>query len=259
MKQYVVDAFTNQLFHGNQAAICILDHWIAEETMMNIAKENNFSETAFAVKEGEVYRLRWFTPADEIDFCGHATLACSYVLFNYYEKDKQEIVFNTMVGELIVKRDGDEILMNMPAYNLNPIPVTIEMEEAIGVTPCEAYKDRDLMLVLDTENQVINLNPNIEKLKELDGLGIMVTAKGVDYDCISRYFAPELSIPEDLVTGSAHCMIGPYWGNRLGKEKLNCYQASERGGSMRVELQGERVLIAGKAVLFSISELMINE
>ena len=154
MKQYVVDAFTDMLFKGNQAAVCVLEKWLPDELMRNIAKENNFSETAFAVKEKDGYRLRWFTPGGEIDFCGHATLGTSFVLFNYYEKDAEEITFYTQVGNLIIKRDKDMFVMNFPAYKCNPVPVTEAMAEAIGVMPVAAYLDRDLLLVLQDEEQV---------------------------------------------------------------------------------------------------------
>ena len=159
MKQYIVDAFTDILFHGNQAAVCVMNEWISDELMQNIAKENNFSETAFTVKEGDNYHLRWFTPGGEIDFCGHATLGASFVLFNFYEKEKNEISFVTQVGKLIVTREKDEYVMDMPAYNCQPVPVTNEMEDALGVKPIEAYLDRDLLMVLETEDQVKNLSP----------------------------------------------------------------------------------------------------
>ena len=178
MKQYVVDAFTDMLFKGNQAAVCVLEKWLPDELMRNIAKENNFSETAFAVKEKDGYRLRWFTPGGEIDFCGHATLGTSFVLFNYYEKDAEEITFYTQVGNLIIKRDKDMFVMNFPAYKCNPVPVTEAMAEAIGVMPVAAYLDRDLLLVLQDEEQVKNLHPNQKKMAALDGLLVAVTAPG---------------------------------------------------------------------------------
>ena len=259
MKQYIVDAFTDTLFHGNQAAVCVMNEWISDELMQNIAKENNFSETAFTVKEGENYHLRWFTPGGEIDFCGHATLGTSFVLFNFYEKDKQELSFVTQVGKLGVKRENDEYVMDMPAYNCQPVPVTNEMEDALGVKPIEAYLDRDLLMILETEEQVKNLSPDIEKMKFLEGLTIAVTAPGREYDSVSRVFVPKLAISEDPVTGSSHCMIAPYWSEKLGKKELNCYQASERGGNLKITVSGDRVCIAGKAVLFAVSELYISD
>ena len=257
MKQYIVDAFTDKVFHGNQAAVCILEEWLPGKMMMDIAAENNFSETAFAVKADEGYDLRWFTPCDEINLCGHATLATAYVLFNYYEKDADRIVFHTLSGDLYVGRRGDYIEMDFPAYSLNEVPVTDEMTAAMGATPKEAYIDRDLLLVYEDEEIIRKMKPDIDKVKQLDGLGVGVTAPGKDYDCVSRFFVPELSIPEDPVTGSVHCMITPYWTEHLGKSRLNAFQASKRGGELISELRGDRVIICGKAVIFAVSELML--
>ena len=257
MKQYIVDAFTDTVFHGNQAAVCVLDEWLPDKTMMDIAAENNFSETAFTVKAGEGYDLRWFTPGDEINLCGHATLAAAYVLFNYYEKDTDRIMFHTLSGDLITERHGDGIKMDVPVYSLNKVPVTEEMASAMGAAPKEAYLDRDLLLVYEDEDIIRKMKPDIDKVKQLDGLGVGVTAPGKDYDCVSRFFVPELSIPEDPVTGSVHCMITPYWTERLGKSSLNAFQASKRGGELICELKGDRVIISGKAVLFAVSELML--
>lgn len=258
MKQFIVDAFTDKVFGGNQAAVCVLDEWPADGLMQSIAIENNFSETAFAVKEGDAYHLRWFTPGGEIDFCGHATLGTSYVIFNYYEKDAAEITFQTQVGRLTVVRKGDIFEMDFPAYQLNSIEVTDQMEEAIGVRPLEAYIDRDLLLVLPDAASVRDLQTDQDRMKELKGLLVAVTALSDDkeYDCVSRVFAPKLGIAEDPVTGSAHCMITPYWCNRLGKEELICYQASERSGVLYAGMNGKRVKIAGKAVLYSKSIIL---
>lgn len=202
MKQYIVDAFTNQLFKGNQAAVCILEEWPADSLMQNIAKENNLSETAFTVKEGNAYHLRWFTPGGEIDFCGHATLGAAYVILNYHEKEQSEISFITQVGKLTVMRKNDLYEMDFPAYSLHKIEVTDQMEKAIGIRPLEAYIDRDMLLVLPDAASVRNLQPNQNKLKELDGLlvGVTALADEENFDCISRIFAPKLDIPEDPVT-----------------------------------------------------------
>ena len=170
MKQYIVDAFTDKVFSGNQAAVCVLENWIDDELMQNIATENNFSETAFAVAENNGYHLRWFTPAGEIDFCGHATLGTAFVILNYYLNNEKSVRFFTQVGEIIVCRKNDMYEMNFPAYRLNKISVTDEMSNAIGVKPIAAYLDRDLLLVLDSEEDVKNLKPNHNKLKVLDGL-----------------------------------------------------------------------------------------
>lgn len=257
MKQYIVDAFTDKLFSGNQAAVCVMDEWISDALMQNIAIENNLSETAFVVQEGAGYHLRWFTPGGEIDFCGHATLATAFVLFTYHCKDAESIHFHTQVGSLVVKHRSDLFEMDFPVYRLNPVAVTEEMEIALGVRPKEAYLDRDLLLVLDNEEAVKQLHPDIEKLEQLPGLCIGVTARGADYDCVSRVFAPKLKIAEDPVTGSTHCMIIPFWAERLGKKELDCLQASARSGVLHGELDADRVRIAGKAVLYSIAELYV--
>lgn len=212
MKQYIVDAFTDNVFGGNQAAVCVLDEWPTDSLMQNIAKENNFSETAFAVREENGYRLRRFTPGGEIDFCSHATLGASFVILNYYEKGKSEVTFVTQVGKLTVKRQGDVYEMDFPAYSLQRTNVTDQMEGALGVRPLEAYIDRDLLVVLPDAASVEGLGPDQDKMKDLPGLLVAVTAPADrdGYDCVSRVFTPKLSVPEDPVTGSTHCMITPY-------------------------------------------------
>ena len=259
MRQYIVDAFTDKVFHGNQAAVCVLDAWPEDSLMMDITRENNFSETAFTVREEDGYRLRWFTPGGEIDLCGHATLATAFVLFSFYEKEAEAITFHTMSGNLFIGRRGDRIAMDFPAYICREVPVTDQMEDALGARPREAYLDRDLLLVYDDEGTVRRLKPDFEKVAGIDGanVGVAVTAPGADYDCVSRFFAPNIAIDEDPVTGSVHCMIAPYWASRLGKVVINAYQASARGGEMICELKGDRVVILGKAALFSVSELAI--
>ncbi len=256
MKQYIVDAFTDKVFSGNQAAVCVLENWIDDELMQNIATENNFSETAFAVAENNGYHLRWFTPAGEIDFCGHATLGTAFVILNYYLNNEKSVRFFTQVGEIIVCRKNDMYEMNFPAYRLNKISVTDEMSNAIGVKPIAAYLDRDLLLVLDSEEDVKNLKPNHNKLKVLDGLCIAVTAKGKDFDCVSRVFAPELDVIEDPVTGSTHCMIAPYWADRFGRNEIAAFQASKRTGVLYCKVIGERVVISGNAVLYSVADIL---
>ena len=256
MRQYIVDAFTERVFGGNPAAVCVLENWISDELMQKIAKENNLSETAFAVKEGECYHLRWFTPKSEIDFCGHATLGTSFVIANYIEPGCKAIKYTTLSGEMSVEVKDGVFVMDFPRYKLDPVEVTEEMANAIGVRPVAAFRDRDLLMVLESEDEVKNLKPDQAALAGLDGVCIAVTAKGTQYDCVSRVFAPELNIPEDPVTGSSHCMIAPYWAERLGKNTITAYQASERGGILYAEVCGERVKISGKAVLFGISEII---
>jgi len=258
MKQYVVDAFTDAVFHGNQAAVCVLDQWPDEALMMNITRENNFSETAFTVKEGEKYHLRWFTPGGEIDLCGHATLGTAFVLMNFYEREAEELVFSTLSGDLKVRRRGALYEMEFPAYELKPVEVTEAMTAALGLRPCAAYIARDLLCVLDDEQAVHSLRPDLEKIKQLDGLLVHVTARGRETDCVSRSFAPKLSVAEDPVCGSGHCHIVPYWADRLGRDELVAFQASSRGGTLYCRREGSRVFLAGKAALYSIDELLIE-
>ena len=259
MRQYVVDAFTNSVFHGNQAAVCVLEKWPSEELMMNITRENNFSETAFTVKEGEKWHLRWFTPGGEIDLCGHATLGTAFVLLNFYEREADKVVFTTLSGELIVTRKGTLYEMEFPVYELRPTTVTTAMEDALGVPIREAYIARDLVCVLDDEQAIWGLNPDLEKIRQIDGLLLHVTAKGEKEDCVSRSFGPKLNIPEDPVCGSGHCHIIPYWADMLGKEELVARQASKRGGILYCRKEGNKIFIAGNAVLYSVDELYIDE
>ena len=255
MKQYIVDAFTDKVFCGNPAAICILDEWLPETLMLAITAENNLSETAFAVKENNHYHLRWFTPGGEIDLCGHATLACAFVLLNYYEKDADQIEFQTLSGKLNVVKRGDLYEMDFPAYHLRPVPVTEQMIDAVGAVPREAYMGRDLLCIFDSEDTIRALRPNQEKVNALDGLLLQTTAHGSETDCVSRTFAPKLGVTEDPVCGSGHCHIVPYWAGRLGKDSITAYQASQRGGTLYCRMEGERVRLAGKAVLYAISEV----
>ena len=257
MKQFIVDAFSDHVFAGNQAAVCILDEWQTDEMMLNIARENNFSETAFAVKEDkDTYRLRWFTPDTEINLCGHATLATGYVILEHYDINIPSVTFKTLSGDLIVRHKGDLFEMDFPAYKFEHVEVTDEMEEALGVRPIDAVLSRDLLMILDSEEAVKNLKPDLSKLGQLEGLIQAVTAKGSDYDCVSRVFAPQVGINEDPVTGSTHCLIAPYWAEKLGKNKLTAFQASKRTGILYCEVIGDRVKISGKAALYSISEIL---
>lgn len=257
MKQYVVDAFTDHIFGGNPAAVCVLDTWPTDELMMSLADENHLSETAFAVKENGIYHLRWFTPGGEVNLCGHATLATAFVLLNFYETDLDHIVFSTMSGELVVWKKEDRYELDLPAFPLKSVPVTHAMEEAIGVCPEEAWLGRDLVCVLPTEEDVRNHTPDMEKTAALEGLLLHTTAVGSDYHCVSRSFGPKLKIPEDPVCGSGHCHIIPYWSKRLNRDEIAAYQASKRGGELYCRLEGDRVKISGKAVLFSEAQLFL--
>ena len=277
MKQYIVDAFTDKVFSGNPAAICILDEWLSDEIMLSIAKENNLSETAFAIKQETKdsvnaihYKLRWFTPGGEIELCGHATLACAFVIMNYYEKNLKTVIFDTLSGKLTVNRkNGDLYELDFPAYDLKKVEITDEMIELIGKKPTEAYLGRDLMCVFDDEEFILSADLDSEKIKKLDGLLLHITAQHSNYslnskiknttdkiDCISRSFAPKLNVYEDPVCGSGHCHIAPYWIKKLQKENLTAYQASKRSGTLYCSLANNgRMKMSGKAALFAISEI----
>ncbi len=257
MKQYIVDAFTNKPFAGNPAAVCVMDSWPSEEAMMKLAMENNLSETAFIVKEEKGYHLRWFTPGTEVELCGHATLASSYVILNYYEPDSNEVKFNTLSGELTIRRNGSLYEMNFPTYELHEIPVTDAMEKAFGVRPVKAILGLDLICVFETEEIVRNMTPDQTLLLGIEGRIQNVTASGTDTDCVSRSFCPKLSIAEDPVCGSAHCQIAAYWSERLHKKEIYAYQASKRGGYLHCTLQdNDRITISGEAALVAVSEIV---
>ena len=259
LKQYVVDALTDRVFSGNPAAVCVTNEWLPEKTMMEITRENNLSETAFAVKEGEAYRLRWFTPGGEIDLCGHATLACAYVVMNFIDKGVSEASFETLSGKLTVAKRGELYKMDFPAYSLRQIPVADEIAEALGTAPREAYMGRDMLCIFDDEETVRSLAPDMVKLKNLDGLLMQVTARGREADCVSRSFAPKCGVAEDPVCGSGHCHIVPYWAEKLGKNEITAYQASPRGGTLYCRMDGERVKLAGKAALYAESAIYLPE
>lgn len=259
MKCYVVDAFTDKIFKGNPAAVCILDRWLPDSLMQNIAIENNLSETAFAVPVENGYHLRWFTPGGEIDLCGHATLAAAYVLMQFVIPGQMAVSFQTKSGLLTVQKRMDLYEMDLPAYELCPVPVSDEMEQAIGFRPVEAWMGRDLVCVLEDEEQVRKAAPDEERLKKLDGLLLQLTARGKDYDCITRSFAPKLNVSEDPVCGSGHCHVIPLWAGKLNKTDLCAFQASRRTGVLYCRMNQGRVLIAGKAALYSISEIFLPE
>ena len=256
MKQYIVDAFTDKIFTGNPAAVCVLDGFPSEEIMQSIAAENNLSETAFVVKENDRYHIRWFTPKNEIDFCGHATLATAFVLFNYQEQDSDTLNLFGQIGEFTVRRSDYLIRMEFPAYKLEHIEITDTMIEVLGTIPLAAYKDRDILFVLRDEDEVRDLQPDMELISKLDGACVAVTAKGTEYDCVSRVFVPKYGINEDPVTGSTHCMIAPYWCKRLNKPSITAFQASNRTGILYCECADDKVIISGKAALFSINDIV---
>ena len=257
MKQYIVDAFTDKPFSGNPAAVCVMESWPAEESMMKLAMENNLSETAFIVKEEQGYHLRWFTPGTEVELCGHATLASAFVILNFYEPDSSEVRFNTMSGVLTVRRKESLYEMDFPVYELKEIPVTDDMEKAFGVRPVKAVLGLDLICVFEKEEQVRTMQPDQAMLMKIEGRLQNATAAGKEADCVSRSFAPKLAIPEDPVCGSAHCQIADYWSRELGKSKIHAYQASKRGGHLYCEMQGNgRIRISGAAALVAVTEIM---
>lgn len=258
MKQYIVDAFTNKPFSGNPAAVCVMDHWPSEKSMMKLAMENNLSETAFIVKEDKGYHLRWFTPGTEVELCGHATLASAFVILNYYEVESDEVVFHTLSGELTVKRKKNLYELDFPTYELKEIPVTDAMEKAYGVRPRKAVFGLDLVCVFENEEVIRKMNPDQTLLIEIEGRIQNATAVGKSVDCVSRSFCPKLSIPEDPVCGSAHCQIATYWSTVLDKTIIEAYQASKRGGYLHCELRDNgRIAISGEAVLVAISDIKV--
>ena len=257
MKQYIVDAFTSKPFSGNPAAVCVLDSWPSENSMLKLAMENNLSETAFIVKETQGYHLRWFTPGTEVELCGHATLASAFVILNFYEPGSDLVQFSTLSGLLTIQRKGDLYEMDFPTYELKEIPVTDAMEQAFGVRPVKAVLGLDLVCVFETEEQVRSLTPDQEALKSIEGRIQNATARGRETDCVSRSFCPKLAIPEDPVCGSAHCQIADYWSQVLKKKEIKAYQASKRGGYLSCEMLGNgRIAISGEAALVAVSEIV---
>jgi len=247
---YQVDAFASRVFTGNPAAVCPLEQWLPDQQMQAIAAENNLAETAFFVKNGEGYNLRWFTPTVEVDLCGHATLASGFVIMNHLTPAAKSVQFSTQSGKLIVTRDGDLLSLDFPTRVPLECQVHPELVAAMGGEPQTVLAAREYLVVYGTEDEVRSLTPDMNMLARVDHFAVIATAPGKDVDFISRFFAPKQGIPEDPVTGSAHCTLIPYWSKRLGKKKLHAYQASPRGGELWCEDRGDRVTISGKAVQF---------
>jgi PhzF family phenazine biosynthesis protein len=258
---YQVDAFTGQLFSGNPAAVCPLEEWPDKQTMQNIAAENNLSETAFFVKKGEGFEIRWFTPAVEVDLCGHATLASAHVIFNYLEFKGKVIKFLSKSGELRVTRSGDLLTLDFPSTKFEPMEIFCQLAEALNAKPSAVYRSRDLLVLFEKEEDIVSIRPNFSLLSDLltsqDCTGMIVTAPGNQSDFVSRFFAPLEGIDEDPVTGSAHTILAPFWAERLDKKSLHAYQLSRRKGELFCELAGDRVLISGKAVTYLKGEIEI--
>ena len=250
---FQVDAFSDRPFAGNPAAVCPLETWPGDDLMQAVAAENNLSETAFLVPEGSDYGIRWFTPAAEVDLCGHATLASAHVVLGYMEPSREGVRFRTRrSGDLEVRRgpDGD-LVMDFPALPPAPVEEPPELEAALGAAPQEVLAASDYVVVLGSEDEVRGLEPDMRTLARLDRRGVAVTARGAgDVDFVSRFFAPAVGVPEDPVTGSAHCELAPLWAERLGRTRLTAHQLSKRGGEVRCEVRGDRVELAGKAVLY---------
>lgn len=244
---YQVDAFADRVFGGNPAAVCPLDTWLPDAVMQAIAAENNLSETAFFVPRGDDYDLRWFTPGVEVDLCGHATLGSAWVIFNRLAPERSVVRFHTRSGVLTVKRDGDSLAMDLPANPAKPCDDAPGLLEALGAKPPEVLTTRDhFVAVFPTQAEVRDLAPDFGRMAALDRWAVMVTAPGDDVDFVSRFFAPRKGVPEDPVTGSAHCVLTPFWAARLGRNELTARQISRRGGSLRCRLLGDRVELVGR-------------
>lgn len=246
---FQIDAFTDAVFGGNPAAVCPLDYWLPDSVLQNIAAENNLSETAFFVRNDQRYHLRWFTPNNEVELCGHATLASAYVLFEILNYSETTIEFTSPSGSLFVQKSDDGITMNFPIWHRTKTEIPDILVQILGKKPLEYFNGPDNMAVFENPSDIRNINPDFLLLKQLDARGLLITAKGDNgFDFISRAFFPKLDINEDPVTGSAHCLLAPYWAEKLGRTKLKAYQTSKRGGSLLCELKNDRVFISGNAV-----------
>jgi PhzF family phenazine biosynthesis protein len=264
MRYYVVDVFTDEVFKGNPAGVCLLDDWLPDEKMQCIAMENNLSETAFLVKRSGYYDLRWFTPEIEVDLCGHATMGSAYVLFRFIETAVSCLEFHTQSGVLTVERKGYMLWMDFPSQPGVRVSQYKSIGDAFGIDGYMVYKSADVLVVLESENAVRQIQPDFELLKNVkaeaempgDNFGVIITSPGSDCDFVSRFFAPNAGVDEDPVTGRAHCVLIPYWSDRLGKTSMTARQLSKRGGFLWCEDAGERVRIGGKAVLYLSGEIL---
>jgi PhzF family phenazine biosynthesis protein len=259
LKIFQVDAFADELFKGNPAAVIPLNAWIDDVLMQNIAMENNLSETVFFVKSNDKYEIRWFTPSVEVDICGHATLASAYVLFNHLGYASNKIIFHShRSGELIVTRVDDLLTLNFPTDEITEVVISDEIRSCFKSTPVKAFKGRnDLMIVFSSEAELRDMQPNFINLSKLNARGIIVTAKGDQVDFVSRFFGPQSGIDEDPVTGSAHTTLIPYWREVLGREEMDALQVSPRGGKLRCKYKGNRIEISGTGVLYMVGTIFI--
>ena len=252
LRLYQVDAFSSQVFSGNPAAVVPLDAWLPDHLLQAIASENNLAETAFVMRdELRGWQIRWFTPVQEVDLCGHATLASAWILFNRLATGLEQVRFGSRSGPLVVtQQEGEWMEMDFPSRPPEPCPLPEGLVEALGATPRETLLSRDLVAVFDSEELVRGLTPDMSKLAALDLFAVVATARGDEADFVSRFFAPRVGVPEDPVTGSAHCSLVPYWAARLNKKQLLAHQVSARGGILQCEDRGERVGLSGQAVLY---------
>ncbi len=256
---YQIDAFAEQQFEGNPAAVVPLDDWLPDSVMQAIAEENNLSETAFFVPTENGYYIRWFTPANEVKLCGHATLATAYVLFNILGCQEKVLSFDSLSGELNVSKAGDLLTLDFPVQSPEPCRTPSLLTAGLGKAPSDCLKHDDYVAVYENEADVINLAPDHEALKQLDLRGVIVTAPSSEFDFIARFFVPKLGILEDPVTGSAYTQLMPYWSHKLGKSQLKAKQVSNRGGKLLCELKGDRVLISGSAVAYMTGSIEIKD
>lgn len=260
IKIYQVDAFTDKLFSGNPAAVCILEGWMTDELMQSIAAENNLAETAFVVPKGHHFEIRWFTPTVEVDLCGHATLASAFVLFHCLGYKGSDIIFHSpRSGELKVFQQEDILFLDFPTDAVEKVDEAERIEKCIGIPPAEVYKGKtDYIAIVQHEKQVRALSPDMKEVSKLTARGLIVTAKGDSVDFVSRFFAPQSGIDEDPVTGSAHTSLIPIWSGKLGKTEMTAKQLSKRGGDLLVVNKGDRCFIGGKARLYMIGEISID-
>lgn len=255
---YHIDTFTDRIFSGNQAAVCNLEKWLDESVMQKIAEENNLAATAFIVREGDKYGIRWFAPEYEIDLCGHGSLAAGYVIFNILDPGTHEITFNHhKAGILRVNRKNDYIVLDFPAKAITPCAAPDALAKGLGAEPVEVYEFRNerILAIFESEEAVRKLTPDMSKLKHTGHRGVVVSAPGKTVDFVSRVFYPNKSISEDAVTGSAFCLLAPYWSRRLNKTEFRALQVSPRGGEVICALDHDRVYIHGKAVIFKKGEI----
>ena len=257
MKLYQVDAFTSSLFAGNPAAVVPLDSWPDDALLQNIALENNLSETAFLVPDDTGYALRWFTPTVEVDLCGHATLAAAWVVFNALGFPGERVRFNTASGALYVNRSGQTLTLDFPIRPGKPVNDTATYETALGLPVREVLQARDTLVIVDSADQVRDFQPDFTAISRLDTFGVILSAPGDDCDVVSRFFAPAKGVPEDPVTGSAHCTLVPYWADRLNKATLFARQLSPRGGELHCRLDGERVSLSGQARCYLKGDILL--